>query len=62
MAVDGIERVHWLVQRGADPNAPCDIDYTPLSVAVKKAPLPVVQLLLRDSQHGHDGHLVFHAT
>lgn len=33
----------WLLDNGADPNARCDIDITPLSTAVECAPLSIVQ-------------------
>lgn len=62
MALDDISLTHWLLQKGADPNATCDIDYTPLSVAVKGASIWVVQLLFQYAQHSHSGHLVLNAT
>lgn len=62
MALENISLTHWLLRKGADPNAPCDIDYTSLSVAVKGASFPVIRLLLRHARYGRNGHLVFHAT
>ncbi|KAM3421629.1 hypothetical protein BST61_g2015 [Cercospora zeina] len=62
MALEDISLAHWLLGRGADPNAPCDIDLTPLSVAVRDASIPVIELLLQHAQHCHNGHLVFYAT
>lgn len=62
MALEDISLAHWLLGRGADPNAPCDIDLTPLSVAVRDASIPVIELLLQHAQHRHNGHLVFYAT
>lgn len=37
--------VTWLVDHGADPNARCDWDVTPMSRAVSRAPLPTLRLL-----------------
>lgn len=54
--------VHWLLQIGADPNAGCDTDYTPLSVAVNRSSFSIVQLLLHYAQHSHNDHLVYYAT
>ncbi|KAF2773950.1 hypothetical protein EJ03DRAFT_263737, partial [Teratosphaeria nubilosa] len=65
VALHDISLTRWLLENGADPNAPnagCDIDYTPLSVAVNTSTIPIVELLLQHSQHSHNGHLVYHAT
>ncbi|KAM3417759.1 hypothetical protein BST61_g5988 [Cercospora zeina] len=62
VALSSLPLVYWLLQKGADPNAACDIDYTPLSVAVKGASIWVVQLMLQYAQHSHNGHLAFYAT
>lgn len=35
----------WLLQRGANPNARCHFDITPLSIAAERASLRVIQLL-----------------
>jgi ankyrin repeat protein len=51
----------WLLGRGADPNARCDIDYTPLSYAVKYADLPTINLLLRHGGDVRKGQLVVNA-
>ena len=51
----------WLLDRGADPNARCDIDYTPLSYAVKYADLPTIDLLLRRGGDVRKGQLVHNA-
>ncbi|KAK4901419.1 hypothetical protein LTR49_027273 [Elasticomyces elasticus] len=53
---------HWLLGIGADPTAACDIDYTPLSVAVRTPGLSAVRLLLRHAKHSHNGHLIYHTT
>ncbi|EGP82114.1 uncharacterized protein MYCGRDRAFT_97851 [Zymoseptoria tritici IPO323] len=62
IALADIMLVCWLLRRGADPNTPCDIDCTPLSIAVREAPVPVVELLLHHAQDSHNGHLVFHTV
>ncbi|KAF2212344.1 hypothetical protein CERZMDRAFT_112062 [Cercospora zeae-maydis SCOH1-5] len=62
VALHDTSLAHWLLQNGADPNAECDIDYTPLYVAVNRSTMPTVQLLLQYAQHSHNGHLVYHAT
>jgi ankyrin repeat protein len=51
----------WLLDRGADPNARCDIDYTPLSYAVKYADLPTINFLLRHGGDVRKGQLVHNA-
>ena len=51
----------WLLDRGADPNIRCDIDYTPLSYAVKYADLPTIDLLLRRGGDVRKGQLVHNA-
>lgn len=52
----------WLLGRGADPNARCEIDYTPLSHAVKYADLPTIDLLLRRGGDVRKGQLVHNAV
>lgn len=37
----------WFLAHGADPNARCTFDITPLSKAVISAPLEIIQLLFR---------------
>lgn len=38
--------VSWFLSHGADPNARCQMDITPLSTAAGCAPFPIVQQLL----------------
>lgn len=52
----------WLLDHGADPNARCYIDYTPLSHAVKYADLPIIDLLLRRGGDVTKGQLVHNAV
>jgi len=35
----------WFLSHGADPNATCGLDITPLSIAVRDAPFEIIQLL-----------------
>lgn len=35
----------WFLQNGADPNARCQLDITPLSTAVECAPVPIIEQL-----------------
>nr|POF13268.1 ankyrin repeat and sam domain-containing protein 1a [Quercus suber] len=37
--------VSWFLSNGADPNAKCEMDITPLSTAVECAPMPIVKQL-----------------
>lgn len=43
--------VRWFLEHGANPNTKCEVDCTPLSYAVRNAPLSVIELLL---SHGGD--------
>ncbi|KAK1084348.1 hypothetical protein LTR33_002719 [Friedmanniomyces endolithicus] len=52
------ELVTWLLERGADPNAGCDVDETPLSHAVAAAPRPTVQALLKKAATLEKGQLI----
>jgi len=47
---------------GADPNASCDTEYTPLSIAVRRESFETIQFLLEHAKHGESGHLVYCAT
>nr|POE89853.1 putative ankyrin repeat protein [Quercus suber] len=44
-AVEDADLTAWFLARGANPNASCMMNRTPLSAAVKKAPFPVVEML-----------------
>ena len=37
--------ISWFLSNGADPNAMCEMDFTPLSTAVGYGPLPIVKQL-----------------
>lgn len=49
MALDNRQLCEWFLSHGADPNAQCRFDETPLSVAVMRAPRDIIELLF---QHG----------
>jgi len=55
------EIVIWLLDHGADPNQRCEIDLTPLSYAIKYAPISNIKLLLGRGGYIHQGQLLFHA-
>ncbi|KAK1060518.1 hypothetical protein LTR12_006100 [Friedmanniomyces endolithicus] len=44
-AVEDIDLCRWFLSHGADPNAGCGLDKTPLSAAVQYGPLEVIELL-----------------
>ncbi|KAK0355369.1 hypothetical protein LTR02_006150 [Friedmanniomyces endolithicus] len=44
-AVENIDLCRWFLSHGADPNAGCGLDITPLSAAVRYGPLEVIELL-----------------
>ena len=54
--------VEWLIDNGADPNAECYIDYTPLSVAVSESNIPMVSLLLACGGNAKKGQLMHRAA
>lgn len=54
----------WFLDNGADPDIPCKIDFTALSIAVQHAPLEIVQLLVTHTKNDrpHNGQLLHHAA
>lgn len=54
--------VEWLLNHGADPNARCAWDYTPMSRAVYLAPLEVVDYLFSQGAEACCGQLLQHAV
>lgn len=53
-AVDDAALTQWFLSRGADPNAQCLLEITPLSAAVQYAPMSVIKLLFE-----HGGSIAF---
>lgn len=53
-AVDDAALTQWFLSRGADLNAQCLLDITPLSAAVQYAPMSVLKLLFE-----HGGSIAF---
>ena len=45
-ALEDREMTEWLLDRGADPNMRCELDYTPLTYAVQMIDVPTVDHLL----------------
>lgn len=62
MVVSDFDLTLWFLDRGADPNASCDLDMTPLSVAVEIAPMNVIELLFRRGGSVSSGQLLHHAV
>lgn len=54
--------VRWFLSHDADPNAPCTLDITPMSVAAFRAPLPTIQFLLERGGRVDRGQLLHHAV
>ncbi len=60
--IDDWELTNWFLDRGADPNADCYFDYTPMSCAVKNAPMRTVKLLFDRGGDIKRGQLIHHAV
>ncbi|KFY36697.1 hypothetical protein V495_07671 [Pseudogymnoascus sp. VKM F-4514 (FW-929)] len=52
----------WFLDHGADPNAECDYDYTPLSVAMVKASFATIKLLFDRGGSVEHGQLLHHVA
>ncbi|KAJ5669894.1 uncharacterized protein N7477_005257 [Penicillium maclennaniae] len=61
-AVTDAEMTSWLLDHGANPNAPCEVDCTPLSYAVRNASLSVIELLLNRGGDVQKGQLLQYAV
>lgn len=48
--------VSWFLNNGADPNARCEMDITPLSIAVECAPLSIIEQLFAHHPSGTSLH------
>ncbi|KAJ5641190.1 hypothetical protein N7490_005190 [Penicillium lividum] len=60
-AVEDEEMTTWLLDHGADPNKGCAIDLTPLSCAVRSAPISVINLMFSRGGDVQKGQLLHHA-
>ncbi|KAJ6088408.1 Ankyrin repeat protein [Penicillium sp. IBT 16267x] len=60
-AIENEEMTAWLLDHGADPNNGCAIDLTPLSCAVKSAPISVINLMLSRGGDVQKGQVLHHA-
>lgn len=61
-AVEHFELCRWFLNHGADPNAGCVLDKTPLSAAVQHGPLEVVDLLFLNGGSVKHGQLLHYAV
>ena len=52
----------WFLKNGANPDAECGLDYTPLSVAVTRAPLSIIELLFQTGGTTQHGQLLHYAA
>lgn len=52
----------WFLDNGADPNAACALDMTPLSVAIETAPMNVIELLFSRGGSASSGQLLHYAV
>ncbi|KAI6862166.1 hypothetical protein KC343_g9754 [Hortaea werneckii] len=62
LAVHDRDMVRWFLQNGADPDARCNLDLTPLSVAVEVGHFEVVKLMMGESRRIRSGQLLHHAV
>ncbi|KAK0981175.1 hypothetical protein LTR91_012032 [Friedmanniomyces endolithicus] len=61
-AVEDDELTDWFLLNGADPNARCGVDLTPLSIAVRDAPLATIRKLFEHGGSVASGQLLHHAV
>ncbi|RMZ17521.1 hypothetical protein D0860_00359 [Hortaea werneckii] len=62
LAVHDRDMVQWFFQNGAEPDARCDLDLTPLSVAVEVGQFEGVKLMMGESRRIRSGQLLHHAV
>lgn len=60
-AIEDLELTTWFITHGADPNAQCGLDKTPLSAAVQYGPLSVIELLFANGGNIKNGQLLHYA-
>ncbi|TKA48780.1 hypothetical protein B0A55_13069 [Friedmanniomyces simplex] len=62
LAIEESHLTAWFLSHGADPNARCLLDLTPLSAAVQYAPLPVIKSLFVYGGSINSGQLLHYAV
>lgn len=62
MVVSDYNLTQWFLEHGADPNTVCDLDLTPLSVAVQGAPMDVIKLIFSRGGSVSFGQLLHYAV
>ncbi|PPJ52145.1 hypothetical protein CBER1_10991 [Cercospora berteroae] len=61
VGLDDMAMTTWLLGKGADPNASCDVECTCLSIAVQTAEHEVIDLLLKSGGDVRRGNLIHYA-
>ena len=61
LVVEDAEMVAWFLERGASPNTRCDLDLTPLSIAVCYSSMAIIQSLFDQGGCIKFGQLLHHA-
>lgn len=54
--------MQWFLHNGANPDARCKLDLTPLSIAVELGSFEVVKLMMRRAKNIRSGELLHHAA
>jgi ankyrin repeat protein len=62
LTFDDKEMTKWFLARGADPNAECALDLTPLSIAVLNSPFHIIELLFHHGGSIERGQLLHYAV
>ncbi|KAL9103918.1 MAG: hypothetical protein Q9163_001066 [Psora crenata] len=62
LALNDEKLVMWFLSHGADPNAECGLDITPLSIAVLEAPFAIIRLLFHYGGSIKHGQLLHYAV
>ncbi|KAL8927865.1 MAG: hypothetical protein Q9172_001165 [Xanthocarpia lactea] len=62
LAITDLHLTKWFLANGANPNARCELDITPLSIAVRGAPFEVIELLFAHGGSIEYGQLIHFAV
>ncbi|KAL9029456.1 MAG: hypothetical protein Q9196_002299 [Gyalolechia fulgens] len=62
LAIKDTKLTLWFLSHGADPNATCGLDITPLSIAVRDAPFEVIRILFDHGGSIEHGQLLHFAV